>query len=122
MRLAADKVRALCERKGVRLKDALRAAGVSRTAYYSLLHKDSVLPNSLVKLARHLAVSPAEFLHDSTAQEKEAVRLARDVERIHRLHPDSDPENIRHTLLMLKMKPWDRLARALIRAQKPDIH
>jgi transcriptional regulator with XRE-family HTH domain len=122
MQLVSDKVRRVCLKRGVRLKDALRESGVSRTAYYSLLRKESVLPRSLLKLAKRLDASPLEFLEDGTHQERDAAQLIGDVERICRRHPECDPDNVRHTLLMLKMKPWDRLGRALIRARKLDLH
>lgn len=54
----------LCRERNMTLKALLADAGVSRTAYYSLLRKESVLPKSVDRIARCLGVSPAGFLAD----------------------------------------------------------
>lgn len=43
---------------GLSLAETLGEAGVSRTAYYSLLRNESVLPASLLALADRLGVPP----------------------------------------------------------------
>jgi hypothetical protein len=51
--------------------------------------------------------------------EAEAIRwgekLARDVRAILEKHPEADPDNVRHTLILLQMSPEERLARSLLR-------
>lgn len=65
VRLLGDRIKSLCEARRIRLTDLLREAGVSRTAYYSLLRKETVLPKSLVAIARRLKVRPSTFLGDN---------------------------------------------------------
>ncbi len=120
MRISEEKVRKFCSEKGLRLKELLHRAGVSKTAYYSLVRKDAVLPRSIMNMARYLGVSAAEFLDDDTARLREAIRLNQTVAQICREYPECDPDNIRHTLLVLKEKPWDRMGRGLIRARKSE--
>jgi hypothetical protein len=42
-------------------------------------------------------------------------KLARDVGAVLKEHPEADPENVRHTLILLQMSPEERLARSLLR-------
>jgi hypothetical protein len=42
-------------------------------------------------------------------------KLALDVQKVLEKHPDADPDNVRHTLILLQMQPEERLARSLIR-------
>ena len=106
----------------MRLQDLLSHAKVSRTAYYSLLRKDSVLPRSITNLAAYLTVSPTAFLDDESAKVRDTRRLQEKVADICRRHPDCDADNIRHTLLLLREAPVDRLQRGLTRAQRLDFH
>ena len=46
-----------------------------------------------------------------------AQRLAARVEEIIKLHPEADPDNIRHTLVLLEKPPLERLQRSLIRGR-----
>ena len=68
MRINAEKLKKLCRSRQIPLKTLLREAKVSRTAYYSLLRKESVLPKSIDRVARRLEVSPLCFLSDVTGQ------------------------------------------------------
>lgn len=104
------------------LGDLLREAGVSRTAYYSLARKDSVLPKSLEAIARQLNISPADFLEDNRRIEAEARALLARAGQMAQAHPGADFDTIRHTLILLKMEPIERLRRALLRAQTANIH
>ena len=54
VRLSPEKVRRACKDRGLRLGELLGRAGVSRTAYYQQLRKDSVLPKSVRALAAAL--------------------------------------------------------------------
>lgn len=122
MRLATDRVKKLCAGRGVSLAALLREAKVSRNAYYTLSRKPSVLPKSIRALASGLGVKPSAFLEEKGSPSEEVRRLVAQVDRIERRHRIYDRDNVRHTLLLLREKPIDRLRRALIRGQKPDIH
>ena len=104
------------------LGDLLRSARVSRTAYYSLARKDSVLPKSLEAIARRLEVSPSAFLEDERRVEAETRALLAQAGEIARAHPSASLENIRHALVLLKKEPIERLRRALLRAQAANTH
>jgi len=122
MRLSGDKVKKICRQRGLRLKDALEGAGVSRTAYYSLQRKDSVLPKSLLALAHFLDVEPVELLDKAVGPGLRARLLLRQVDRILAAHPEADRENVLHTLLMLEDSPAERLERGLARGRALDLH
>ncbi|MFH0953360.1 MAG: hypothetical protein V1873_03425 [Verrucomicrobiota bacterium] len=122
MRLATTKVKELCARRGTRLGELLRAAGVSRTAYYSLARKDSILPKSIEAIARHLEVAPSEFLEEEKRAELQARAILARAAAIASKHRAANPENVRHTLLLLQKEPIERLRRALLRAQTIHIH
>lgn len=121
MRLSGRKLDALREAKSLSLTALLKTSGVSKTAYYHLLNKDSVLPKSLDAIASALGVRPSAFLVDRDAAKDRMIRLLTRVERIHADDPSLDRENIRHVLLLLEEKPIDRLRRSLIRARHPDL-
>jgi transcriptional regulator with XRE-family HTH domain len=121
MRLSSAKLEALREAKGLTLNALLRISGVSKTAYYHLLNKESVLPRSLESLAGALGVKPSAFLAEGEDAKRRMMRLLKRAERVRRHEPGLDPENIRHVLLLLEDRPIDRLRRSLIRAQKPDL-
>ena len=46
-----------------------------------------------------------------------ARRLSARVEKILAAHPHADPDNIRHTLILLEQPPLERLQRSLIRGR-----
>ena len=57
--------------------------------------------------------------------DEEAMRwakdLADDVARVIERFPDADPEDVRHTLILLQMPPWDRLERSLRRGRATPV-
>jgi len=122
MKLAVDKVKRLCARRGLNVTTLLCEAKVSRNAFYTLSRKPSVLPKSIQSLAAGLGVKPSAILKENKSPTEEAHLLNKQVDAILRRFKIHDRENVRHTLLLLREKPIDRLRRALIRAQKPDIH
>jgi transcriptional regulator with XRE-family HTH domain len=122
MRLAVDRVKKLCAGRGLNLTALLREAKVSRNAYYTLSRKPSVLPKSIRNLAAALEVKPSAFLKVRETPSDEARSLIEQIDRIEHRFKIHDRDNVRHTLLLLREKPIDRLRRALIRAQKPDIY
>ena len=122
MRIQGDKLKTLCRERHLSLKALLVDAGVSRTAYYSLLRKDSVLPKSVDRIARCLDVSPVGFLDDEGESLRHTRRLQERADAIHRLNPDCDKDVIFRTLRNLELPPVERLRRALLRARRPHIH
>jgi len=46
-----------------------------------------------------------------------ALRLSARVEKIVAANPGADPDNVRHTLILLELPPWERLQRSLIRGR-----
>lgn len=122
MKLSGTRVKDLCDKRGIGLNDLLRSAGVSRTAYYSLARKDSVLPKSIRAIARQLNVRPSSFLEEESRAEQRALAVMTNVQAIMHDHPSLNPDNVRHTLLLLHEKPIDRLRRALLRAQAVHLY
>ncbi len=104
------------------LSTALRAAEVSRTAYYSLARKDSILPKSVGRLARVLGVSPAAFLTDEATAVARLRELQTQAEALHRRHPGADRDVMFRTLQNLDLPPLQRLRRALVRAPRTRLH
>ena len=82
MKLSAAKVKQACKRRGMLLGQALDGAGVSGTAYYSLLRNDSVLPTSLLVLADHLEISPAGMLDQAPSAALRARTLLKELEQV----------------------------------------
>ena len=59
---------------------------------------------------------------DVTAKARRwAQRLSRRVEEIIAVHPTSDRDNVRHTLILLEQPPLERLQRSLIRGRATAI-
>jgi hypothetical protein len=50
-----------------------------------------------------------------------AKRLSARVARVLAAHPEADPDNVRHTLILLEMPPFERLQRSLIRGRAAAI-
>ena len=117
MKLAQAKLKELCRRRGWTLSRLLAVAEVSRNAYYSLARKESLLPRSLVAIADTLEVSPGAFIEEAPAAERYARRLLRRVETVIDREPSADPEDVRHTLVLLEEAPIERLRRALRRGR-----
>lgn len=46
-----------------------------------------------------------------------AERLAESVQAVLAQHPQADPDNVRHTLILLEQPPLERLRRSLIRGR-----
>ena len=118
MRISPFKLKALCHKKQQNLKRVLHNAGVSRNAYYSLARKNSVLPKSRIAIADQLDVQPSVFLEEESRVQQRAQRLLVTLDRIMKHNKKADPDNVRHTLLLLQEKPINRLRRALLRGQK----
>ena len=121
MRLSSERIKRFCRSKGVPLGGLLATARVSRTAYYSLVRKGTVLPKSVHSLASALGVTPTEILEEQSLAQRRLLAVMAEVGHIAKGHPRASPEDIRLTLLLLDEKPIDRLRRGLRRARKPDL-
>lgn len=121
MYLAHDKLKKLCRTKGLHLRELLNKANVSKTAYYHLVYKETLLPNSVHALANVLGVRPSAFLEEVHPEEEKIIEMAALTDKILADHPELDRENVRHTLLLLKEEPIERLRRGLVRGQKINI-
>ncbi len=117
MKVSLEKVQYECRRKGKNVGSLLREAGVSRNAFYSLARKDYVVPMSLILVAEHLNVRVSDLLEESATPAARVRAIAVEAERISRRQPEADPDNVRHTLLLLDEKPIVRLRRALRRGR-----
>ncbi len=56
-------------------------------------------------------------IHTAAEARRWAQRLAKRVEGIVAAHPEADYDNVRHTLILLEQRPWERLHRSLIRGR-----
>jgi len=116
MKLNYPLVKKLCKNNSTSLSAVLKSAGVSRTAFYSLLKQDSLIPRSVHSLAGVLGVPVEELMHESPL--KRTLRLQKKLQDIMDKHPEISRENVWHTLVLLEEPPINRLDRALIRGRK----
>jgi hypothetical protein len=121
MRFDADSVRNLARQQGLSLGEALRRAGVSRTAFYSLARRPTALPGTITSLARVLGVAPTRLLHEEPATGR-AEALVREARRIRARSRRSEFENLWHTLNLLELPPAERLVRSLVRGRTKPFH
>jgi transcriptional regulator with XRE-family HTH domain len=122
MRLSASRLRAECSRRGLSLQALLEQADVSRTAYYSLVRKESVLPGTILAIADALGLAPSELLEEPGPTERRAQALLREARNILRRNPGASFENVWHTLVLLDEHPVERLRRSLRRGRALDLH
>jgi predicted transcriptional regulator len=121
MRFDADSVRDLARRQGLSLGEAMRRAGVSRTAFYSLARRPTALPRTITSLARILGVAPTRLLREEASSGR-AEALVREARRIRTRSRRSEFENLWHTLNLLELPPAERLARSLVRGRTKPVH
>ena len=105
------------ERNGLTVSELLERAGVSRTAYYSLIRKESAVPRSVLALAEALDVRVSTLLDESELEEQRVHRKLALAQRVATRHPDAGFENIWHTLVLLEASPLERLNAALRRGR-----
>lgn len=123
MRLDADAVSALARQQGLSLSEALRRAGVSRTAYYSLARRPTALPGTITALARTLGVRPSRLMNEEGGNPSDrAMALVREARRIRARNRGSVFENLWHTLNLLEMNPAERLRGSLMRGRTRPLH
>jgi len=95
---------------------------VSRTAYYALARKDSVIPRSVRAIASELGVPLSAVLEEPSALELRTRALLERAQRVLSRNPSASFENVWHTLVLLEEPPIDRLRRSLLRGRAGDIH
>jgi len=115
MRLATERIRELARDKNLTLSELLQRAGVSRTAYYSLARKSSVVPRSLDALASALDMPVSGLLEELPPRVVAAQRICAE-------HPDASFENVWHVLTLLEANPIERLNRSLTRGRTTTAH
>ena len=120
MKINGERIKALCWERGTTVDEMLRGAGVSKNAYYTLVRKASILPRSITAVAHELGVDPSELLADNATMRRDAEELIDKIGAIAARYPKIDRDNVRHTLLLLKEAPIERLRRALTRARRFD--
>ena len=122
MRIDLNRLRKLAGERNLSLTALLSKSGVSKTAFYHLVHKSSVLPASLRELAGTLSVRPGAFLTEENPDVDKIRRILSLTDRIVAGDPKLDPDNVRLTLLLLEEDPVRRLRRSLTRGRKSDLH
>ncbi|MFO7535427.1 MAG: hypothetical protein R6X19_07055 [Kiritimatiellia bacterium] len=122
MRIQLDNVKQLCRERRIHLRELLSEAGVSRTAYYSLTRKVSVLPKSVCRIAKSLNVSPLRFLEDSSGPVRRIRELRERTDAICRQNPSADRDVVFRTLMNLDLPPVKRLRKALTRGRQAHLH
>lgn len=113
MRFSQYKIKKICKQRGFALTELLEQAEISRTAYYSLIRKDSVIPKSILSLAKYLGVPVSDLLHDEDLELVKYNNLLKKVKEILNENKINESDNVRHTLLSLEKKPIERLNSAL---------
>ena len=122
MRIELNRLRKLAGERNLSLTALLSKSGVSKTAFYHLVHQSSVLPASLSALAETLSVRPGAFLTEENPDVDKIRRILGLTDRIVAGDPKLDPDNVRLTLLLLEEDPVRRLRRSLTRGRKSDLH
>jgi transcriptional regulator with XRE-family HTH domain len=123
MRLDPDRIHDLARERGYSLAELLRRAGVSRTAYYSLVRRPSVVPKTVRSLARTLGVSERRLVReDGEAALPRGKSLLAEARAICRGAPGASFEGVWHALCLLELPPLGRLERSLIRGRAVPVH
>jgi transcriptional regulator with XRE-family HTH domain len=117
MKIDDEAIRRRCAARGMALTRVLREAGVSRTAYYSLRRRESVLPKTVLRLASVLDAPASELLDEKSSEETRARRRVNAAKRIAGAGHGTSFENVWHTLALLDEPPSERLNRALRRGR-----
>ncbi len=112
-----EKIASICLARGLSLNSALRAAGVSKTAYYAATANATLLSQSLILLAEELRVSPLELLSWGPPELLKARLRSEKLKKIMKRFPKASGENIWHALILLEMSPIERLRAALRRGR-----
>jgi len=72
-------------------------------------------------MAKKLNLKSGRTRNATTLQERRAIqwarRLSEKVQTVLKSHPNADPDNIRHTLILLEKPPLERLQLSLLRGR-----
>lgn len=117
MRVLIDKIHSECAARRLTQAQLLKKARVSKTAYYALIKSESIVPKSLIKIAKALAVCPSELVEDPLALIQKTRGHIKICEHIIKENAGVEWQHAWHTLILLEEEPIDRLRRALLRAQ-----
>ncbi len=60
---------------------------------------------------------PKKKTHLENKERRWAARLMESVREVLARYPEADPDNVRHTLILLQQPPLERLRRSLIRGR-----
>lgn len=101
----------------------LRRAGVSRTAFYSLSRRNSVLPKTIHALSEALGVTELDLLEVTPRSDGADYQdRLREAQRIVENVPGVTFQNVWHALCLLALDPVERLNRSLIRGRTAALH
>jgi len=117
VKLDHPRIRRLARERGMSLSDLLSRARVSRTAYYSLARRSTVLPRSIHALAATLDLPPSAILEEPTSELESAMSRVERARAICAREPQADFDTVRHTLALLDLPPLERLNRSLVRGR-----
>ena len=121
MKIYLERLKSICAKQDLTLSELLQSAGVSRNAFYTLARQNSILPKSIQAIANYLQIPPSSFIVDGGSDLQKGLNLIKRVQGITFRNELVDPDNIRHTLILLEEKPVERLRRALLRARRINI-
>jgi hypothetical protein len=87
--------------------------------------RQTEIPNERPRYSQPIIKAMFDCSHQAaeTAEEREArlyrwaERLAESVSAVLQEHPDADPDNVRHALILLEYPPIERLRRSLTRGR-----
>jgi hypothetical protein len=117
MRLSLERIRQHCSQRGLSISQLLVEAGVSRTAFYSLLRRASVVPESVSAIAATLGRTELDLLETGTPADAQARGRLRRARKICRADSSLAFENVWHTLIMIQRCPRERLEGSLRRGR-----
>ncbi len=122
MHISREQLLKAAKKKGLNLQKTLEKAHVSKTAFYSLLRKENILPRSIQSIAKVLEVNPSAFLREKISTQKITFNRIEKLEKILKENPNANRENVWHTLILLEEKPISRLNKGLLRGQQFNFH
>ena len=110
------KIKKLCKSNKLSLKELLQKAGVSKTAYYSLVRNSNLLPDSIYEISDALGVNARDLISDGPTEVAKVRRRESKLRKILNRYPNVSRDNIWHSLILLEKDPIERLRGALRRA------
>ena len=121
MRYSPERIRHLCASRGITVTELLRRSQVSRTAFYSLMRRPSIIPESATAIAATLGHTELDLLEVGSRADVAARARARLARKICSADSEIAFENAWHTLTLLEMTPVERLEGSLRRGRAPAV-